>query len=56
MEKYNMTTILPSLKGGTGGSDDLITKAIRSAWRHGINLEPGRKNPGQGNCSFEVSA
>ena len=46
---------LPSLEGGAGDGD-LITKAIRSGWRHGVDLEAGRKNPGVGNCSFEVCA
>ena len=50
---------LPSLKGGAGaggaGAGGMIQKAIRSGWRHGVDLKPGRKNPAQGNCSFEVS-
>ena len=45
---------LPSLKGGAGGTAEMIQKAIRSGWRHGVDLKPGRKNPAVGNCSFEV--
>ena len=49
---------LPSLKGGAGvggaGAGGMIQKAIRSGWRHGVDLKPGRKNPAVGNCSFEV--
>ena len=32
----------------------MFQKAIRSGWRHGIDLKPGRENPAVGNCSFEV--
>ena len=31
----------------------MIERAIRSADKHGIQLSPGRKNPGSGNCAFE---
>ena len=46
---------IPPLKGGARVSeDDMSAKAIRSAWRHGINLKRGRENPAAGNCSIEV--
>ena len=52
----NAQTSVPSLRGGARTSnDDMCAKAIRSAWRHGINLKRGRQNPGIGNCSIEVS-
>ena len=52
----NAQTSVPRLGGGARTSnDDMCAKAIRSAWRHGINLKRGRQNPGIGNCSIEVS-
>ena len=46
---------IPPLKGGARISeDDMCAKAIRSAWRHGVNLKRGRENPAAGNCSIEV--
>ena len=51
----NAQTSVPHLRGGARTSnDDMCAKAIRSAWRHGINLKRGRQNPGIGNCSIEV--
>ena len=51
----NAQTSVPRLGGGARTSnDDMCAKAIRSAWRHGINLKRGRQNPGIGNCSIEV--
>ena len=32
----------------------MITTAIASANRHGINLKPGTRNPGAGDCAFEA--
>ena len=31
----------------------MIKRAVRSADKHGIQLSPGRRNPGSGNCAFE---
>ena len=33
--------------------DNIFTRAIASAQKHNITLEPGRMNPGIGNCSYE---
>ena len=33
----------------------IFQRAISSAQKHGINLEPGRENPGHGNCSYEAA-
>ena len=33
--------------------DNIFTRAIASAQKHMINLQPGRINPGIGNCSYE---
>ena len=55
MIETNAQTSVPRLGGGARTSnDDMCAKAIRSAWRHGINLKRGRQNPGIGNCSIEV--
>ena len=32
----------------------MMTRAICSAKKHGINLEPGQSNPGLGDCAFEA--
>ena len=32
----------------------MVTRAICSGKRHGINLEPGQSNPGLGDCAFEA--
>ena len=32
----------------------MITTAIASANKHGINLKPGTQNPGAGDCAFEA--
>lgn len=49
---------IPPLKGGGPkgriSENDMCSQAIRSAWRHGINLKRGRENPAAGNCSIEV--
>ena len=33
----------------------MISRAISSAQKHGINLKPGRPNPGTGDCAFEAA-
>ena len=33
----------------------IFQRAISSAKKHGINLVPGRENPGYGNCSYEAT-
>ena len=33
----------------------IFQRAISSAQKHGINLEPGRENKGNGNCSYEAA-
>ena len=55
MSSLSSLPLLPSLKGGAGGTGDMIQKAIRSGWRHGVILENGRHVAMVGNCSFEVS-
>ena len=37
----------------TAGNQRLFARAIASAEKHGIKLEPGRVNAGHGNCSYE---
>ena len=32
----------------------MMTRAICSAKKHGINLEPGQSNPGLGDCALEA--
>ena len=34
--------------------NDIFTKAIESAKKHSIQLQPGRKDRGYGNCAFEA--
>ena len=40
------------------GSDEttrlMLSRAVASSKRHGINLTPGKPNPGSGNCAFEA--
>ena len=50
----------PRLRGGTGNAEGderihsmLITRAIESARKHGINLVHGTQNKGDGNCAFD---
>ena len=33
----------------------MISRAISSAQKHGIDLKPGRPNPGTGDCAFEAA-
>ena len=33
----------------------IFQRAVLSANKHGINLEPGRENNGYGNCSYEAT-
>ena len=32
----------------------MLSRAVASSKRHGINLTPGKMNPGLGNCAFEA--
>ena len=32
----------------------MLSRAVASSKRHGINLTPGKLNPGLGNCAFEA--
>ena len=42
------------LRGGGGSStSNLVTKAIDSASKHGINLKEGKLNKADGNCAFD---
>ena len=44
------------LRGGAGSSiSNLVTKAIESASKHGINLEEGKLNKADGNCALMLS-
>ena len=47
----NATSVIPS----TLIDDyDIFTRAIASAQKHNIRLQPGRPNPATGNCSYEA--
>ena len=35
-------------------TSNMLSRAIKSANQHGINLEPGSSNPGNGDCAFEA--
>ena len=35
-------------------TSNMLSRAIKSANQHGINLEPGSSNPGKGDCAFEA--
>jgi hypothetical protein len=42
------------MRGGGGGStSNLVTKAIESASKHGIDLKEGKLNKADGNCAFD---
>ena len=38
----------------TEGDKKIFQRAMSSAQNHGLRLEPGRKNQGYGNCSYEA--
>ena len=43
------------MRGGAGSStSNLVTQAIESASKHGMNLEEGKLNKADGNCAFEA--
>ena len=42
-----VTTLIPST---FINDDSIFTRAIASALKHNIRLQPGRLNPGTGNC------
>ena len=42
-------------KMGTEGNKKIFQRAISNAQKHGLKLEPGRKNQGYGNCSYEAA-
>ena len=35
-------------------TSNMLSRAIKSANQHGINLEPGSSNSGKGDCAFEA--
>ena len=49
MESFTTISTLMSDERNT-----MISRAIRSARHHGINLKPGTSNPGLGDCAFEA--
>ena len=48
MESFTTISTLMSDERNT-----MISRAIRIARHHGINLKPGSSNPGLGDCAFE---
>ena len=50
---HGTINILLSESSNQGGETRIFQRAIASAQKHHIKLEPGKKNQGQGDCSYE---
>ena len=57
-EKKSCETKIIRLRGGAGNEGNsistLVSRAVESAKKHGINLEQGKLNKADGNCAFDA--